>query len=362
MRARLAQSLEEGAWGLSSGLEYATEAGAPEEELEALCEVVAGADALYATHTRRRDAGAADAVAEAVRTAERAGVRLQVSHLVPRSGLQEGERCIEVVDAARERGLDVAFDMHTRLFGFTYLSTVLPSWALEGGSAAIGERLRDDRARQRMKLHESILSAGGDWSRIVLLDNDVWADQSRRDIGVISAERGQEPLDTVYDLLLDGVDQMHRLMVMIRCYTEEQQKLAFRHPLCMPGSDATTLAPDGRLADAVFHGAYTWAAWYYRFTVRETRTLTPGEAVRRMTSLPAERIGLRDRGILRAGAFADIAIFDHDAFTEVATTFEPSQLATGMRHVFVNGVPTLRDGALTDERAGAVLRRGVRAG
>jgi N-acyl-D-amino-acid deacylase len=357
MRSRLARSLEEGAWGFSTGLEYAAEAGVPEEELEALCETVARFDALYATHTRRRDDGAADAVVEAVRTAERAGARLQVSHLIPRSGLDEGERCIEVVETARERGLDVAFDMHTRLFGFTYLPTALPAWALEGGPHAISEILRDPVARERMKLHKSIVSAGGDWRRIVLLDNAVWPDQSRRDFAAISGERGQDPLDTVYDLLLDAADQMHRLMVMIRCYTEEQQERAFAHPLCMPGSDATTLALDGRLADSIFPGAYTWAAWYYRFMVRDKRTLTPAEAVRRMTAVPAERIGVHDRGVLRVGAFADLAIFDHEKFGEVGTTFEPNQLASGMRHVIVNGIPTLLDGALTGARQGTVLRR-----
>ena len=357
MCATLAQSLEEGAWGFSTGLEYAIEAGAQEEELEALCEVVAGFDGLYATHTRRRDVGAAGAVTEAMRTAEKAGVRLQVSHLIPRSGMEEGERCIDVVVGAQGRGLDVAFDMHTRLFGFTYLPTVLPAWAIEGGPLATSAFLRNHEARERMKLHESILSSGGDWRRIVLLDNDVWPNQSRRDIAAIAADRGQPPLDTIYDLLLEGADQMHRLMVMIRCYTEEQQEQAFANPLCMPGSDATTLAPDGKLADSIFHGAYTWAAWYYRFMVRATGTLTPAEAVRRLTALPAERIGLRDRGSLRVGAFADLAIFDHDTFSEVATTFEPNQLATGMRHVVVNGRLTLHDGALTGHRAGDVLRR-----
>ena len=172
MRSRLTRSLEEGAWGFSTGLEYATEAGAPEAELEALCDTTASFGALYATHTRRRDEGAADAVVEAVRTAERAGVCLQVSHLVPRSGFEESERCIEVVETARARGLDVAFDMHTRLFGFTYLPAVLPAWALGDGPEAARRLLRDPAARERMKPHRSILSAGGDWSRIVLLDND----------------------------------------------------------------------------------------------------------------------------------------------------------------------------------------------
>jgi N-acyl-D-amino-acid deacylase len=125
----------------------------------------------------------------------------------------------------------------------------------------------------------------------------------------------------------------------------------------MPGSDATTLAPDGPLAGTVFHGAYTWAAWFYRHMVRDAALLTPAEAVRRLSGLPAERLGLRDRGTLRVGAFADVAVFDHDAFRELGTTYDPNRPGTGMRHVLVNGTPTLRDGALTGARPGAVLRR-----
>jgi N-acyl-D-amino-acid deacylase len=146
-------------------------------------------------------------------------------------------------------------------------------------------------------------------------------------------------------------------MVIIHCYTEDQQAEAFLHPLCTPGSDATTLAPDGPLAGSFFHGAYTWAAWYLRFMVRERALLSLEAAVRRLTSDPAERVGLRDRGVLRVGAFADVAVLDADSVSESGTTFEPNRLATGVRHVLVNGVPTLADGALTGRRAGQVLRR-----
>lgn len=357
MSHRLEHALDEGAWGFSTGLEYATEAGAPEAEIEALCKIVARHDALYATHTRYRDDLASDAVQEAIRTAEHSGARLQVSHLVPRSGPEEGRRCLDAVDAARQRGLDIAFDMHTRLFGFTFLSAVLPAWAVEAGPEQLADLLRDGSARERMKLHRSILSAGRDWGRIVLLDNDIWPDYARRDIAVIAAERGQDPLDTVYDLLLADTSRMHRLMVLIHCYSEEQQREVFAHPLCMPGSDATTLAPQGPLAQSVFHGAYTWASWFYRFMVRETRLLSPQAAVNRLTQLPAERLGLRDRGVLREGARADIAVFDPKSFGERGTTFEPNQLAVGMRHVVVNGIVTLQDGNPTGKRSGAVLRR-----
>lgn len=357
MSRELEQALEDGAWGYSTGLEYAAETGVPEEEIEALCRIVARHGALYATHTRDRDAHAHEAVEEAIRTAERTGVRLQVSHLVPRSGLDAGRRCIEAVEAARERGLDVAFDMHTRLFGFTFLSAVLPAWAVVDGPDRLVELLGDRSARERMKAHRSILSAGDDWARIVLLDNDIWPEYARRDVASIAAERGQEPLDAIYDMLSADTQRLHRLMALIHCYTETQQREAFAHPLCMPGSDATTLAPDGRLAGSIFHGAYTWAAWFWRFMVRDTRLLTPEEAVQRLTQLPAERLGLRDRGVLKPGVPADVAVFDPGTYGERGTAYEPNQLAVGMQHVLVNGILTLRDGDETGDRGGVVLRR-----
>lgn len=353
MQALLAESLEHGAWGYSTGLEYAQEQAATEREVEAL----ARAAPFYATHTRQRDEGAADAVAEALRTAEHAGVRLQVSHLIPRNGLSESRRCLELVESARDRGQDVAFDMHTRRFGLTNLYAALPPWALALDRDELAATLRDPARRDAMRDHRSILSAGDDWSRVVLLDNDVWPDQARRDLAAIAADRGSPPLDTVYDLLLDGIDELHRLMVTINAYTEEQQREAFAHPLCVPGSDATTLAPDGPLATSFFHGAYTWAAWFWHFMVRDEQLLAPAEAVHRLTGAPAGRIGLSDRGRLAPGAHADVAVFDPTGFEECGTTFEPNRLSVGMRHVLVNGVPTLRDGRLTGERAGEVLRR-----
>ena len=357
MARALEEALEQGAWGYSTGLEYAAESGAPPAEIEALCAVAARRGALYATHTRRRDRGATAAVEEALDTARQAGGRLQVSHLIPRSGEDEGRRCMEAVARAREDGLDVAYDMHTRLFGFTYLATVLPAWAADARGPELVAILRDPAARERMRGHRSILSEGGDWGRVVLLENAVCPEHAERDLASLAAERGQEPLDTAYDLLLEAADEPYALMVMIRCHTDAQQREAFADGLCMPGSDATTLAPDGPLAGSVFHGAYGWAAWFYRFMVRETRLLSGAEAVRRLTSMPAERLGLADRGVLRPGARADLAIFDGERFAEQATVAEPNRLATGMEHVVVNGVLTLRDGEPTGDRAGEVLRR-----
>ncbi len=357
MTRLLCEGLEEGAFGFSTGLEYAPEAGASEEEITGLCREVARAGALYATHTRKRDAGAVAAVAEALRTGRNAGVRLQISHLLPRSGAADGRRSIELVEKARAEGLDVSFDMHTRLYGTTFLASLLPPWAREGGGAALAARLHDPALRERIKAFSSILSAGDDWERVVLLDNVLFPEYARLSLAEIGRLRGQDPHDAALDMLKRGADDLSRPMVIIHCLSEAQQQECFAHPLCMPGSDATTLAPDGALAGSTFHGAYSWAAWFWRFMVRQTRALTPQEAVHRLTALPARTMGLVDRGVLRVGARADIAAFAANEFAERATTFEPNQLATGMRHVVVNGRLALRDGTLTGERPGQVIRR-----
>jgi N-acyl-D-amino-acid deacylase len=152
---------------------------------------------------------------------------------------------------------------------------------------------------------------------------------------------------------------MHRLYVVIRdCYTDVQQREVFAHELCMPASDATALAPTGKLGESIFLGAYTWAAWYFRTLSRDGEILAAQEAVHRMTAMPAARLGLKGRGLLRAGACADVAIFDPRRFEECATEQEPNRVAQGVSHVLVNGDLTLADGELTGRRSGQVLRAG----
>jgi N-acyl-D-amino-acid deacylase len=355
MERHLEESLEQGAWGFSTGLEYAAERAASPDELDSLCVVCGRSGGLYATHTRHRDVGSEKAVEEALETAERADVRLQVSHLVPRNGIEATRACIDRVERAAQRGLDVAFDMHTRLFGTTFLSAAVPPAFLRSDRLGSAEGRRE--AVEAMASYTSILSAGDDWSRIVLLDNELWPEYARRDLASIAADRRQTASEAICDLLAAAPEALGSLMVIIHCYTEDQQAEAFQHALCTPGSDATTLAPDGPLAPSFFHGAYTWAAWYLRFMVRERALLSLEEAVKRLTSDPAERVGLRDRGVLRVGAFADVAVLDSGEVRESGTTFEPNRLATGVRHVLVNGECAFTDGALTARRAGKVLRR-----
>lgn len=356
MSRLLEQSFDEGSWGYSTGLEYPAEAGASREEIGELCRCASRHGRIYATHTRYRDEGSVEAVEEALETARRAQVKLQISHLLPRSGHDDGLRCMELVDRAVASGQDVAYDMHTRLHGLTYLSAALPGWARPGTADEIRTRLASADVRRRMREFRSIITASGDFSRVILLDHPRWPDYSRRTLAEIAALRGQDPYDTLYDLIAEIADDLTSAMVLIAAYSQQQQDEVFSHPLCMPASDATALATDGPLAGRMFHGAYSWAALFFRRMVRETGRLTAEEAIRKMTGQPAEVLGLSGRGRLAAGNFADIAIFDPDAFTDRATLFEPSVPASGMMHVLVNGVLTLSHGRLTGERRGAVLR------
>ena len=364
MKALLEQGLEEGAFGFSTGLEYEPERTCTEQEIAELCRVVAAADGLYATHTRNRFDEAEETIAEAIRTSAAAEVRLQISHLqVVARLLPDGRRAMEnalkQIEAARAAGLDVAFDMHTRLFGTTNLSAALPPWVVDGDRALVAERLADPSVRRQLEDYHSIVTAlaDGDWGRIVLFESLARPELSRRSIAEIGAEAGLSPIDVICEVLLAEIDNLHRTMIVAFCYRDEDLQPAFEHSLCAVGSDATALATDGPLAGTSFHGAYTWAGWFYRQFVRDTGTLAPEEAIRRITSLPASRLGLTDRGVVREGAWANLAVFDPAVFAERGTVFEPNQPAVGMRHVLVNGVPALEGGKPTGHRGGKVLRK-----
>ena len=240
--------------------------------------------------------------------------------------------------------------------GFKGRSRTVPREVLRSEIAA---RLKSPATRNELKIYPSIITAlaRGDWSRIVLCDSKAHPEFSRQSIAHIAQALNVEPFDAIYDLLLDEIDDLHGLMIIAHSYREQDLRRAFEHPACMIGSDATALAPDGPLAASTFHGAYTWAAWFFRHFVRDTQTLSAEEAVRRLTSLPAGRLNLKDRGLIQPNAWADLAIFDPLTFGERGTTFEPNQTAGGMVHVLVNGVVTVENGELTGKHGGRVLRR-----
>jgi N-acyl-D-amino-acid deacylase len=357
MRGLLEESLEAGAWGISTCLESGEEISMSEDEVAELCRSVAAGGGIHATHTRDRAEHAAEAIQEGIRTAEKAGVRLQVSHLIPDRGIADLEECLAVVDAAADR-VDVSFDMHTRLFGIGYLYSAVPPALMQGTAHEVADRLRDPETRRQAASYRSTMSAIGDWHRVMLLDNDIWPEYARQSVAQIASARGNSPMEAICDLLAATSDDLSRLWTVELTFTEDEQRITFPHPLCVPASDAAALAPDGPLAASSFHGAYSWASWFYRYVVREKGLLPLEEGIHKLTGQPAGILGLKDRGVLKPGAFADVAIFDSGIFADKETMFAPNEPAIGMRYVFVNGVLTLKDGALTGERAGRVLRHG----
>lgn len=356
MCSDLEVSLDAGAYGLSSGLEYVQERACTVGEIDALCSIVARRGGLYATHARDRDKRALEAIDEAIGTAARTGVRLQISHITPRGPLADTEAALLRVDKARAAGMDVGFDMHTRLFGFTHLKNLLPLWAMAGSPGDIQKRLLEPLVLEQVRAHPNLISGIGNWAKVVLVDSVAFHDYNGMSFDAIASQRKSTAFDAAMAVLRAEAEHLQRPMVLLKTYSEEVLRTTYEHPECMPGSDATALAPDGVLADEKFHGAYTWASWFLRRMARETGALTLPDAIYRLTSLPARRLGLGDRGRIAKGCRADIVVLDWTRYTDRGTVEQPSQLAQGVEHVVVNGVPTLLNGQVTGERAGQLLR------
>jgi N-acyl-D-amino-acid deacylase len=203
---------------------------------------------------------------------------------------------------------------------------MLPPWITEDQPEKLRALLMQRDIRDQILMHKSIVTASGNWRRLVLLDNAIFPQYARMTFEEIGQRRRQTAGDAALDLLAASLEAKVPPMVIAWVYDAADQELAFAHPLCIPGSDATTLCTTGPLAKSEFHGAYSWAAFFFR-------------------------------GLLEVGRRADVAIFDAAEFGETTSTFEPNRLARGMCHVIVNGRVTLKDGRLTGDRAGSVLRR-----
>jgi N-acyl-D-amino-acid deacylase len=357
----LEQGLEEGAVGFSVGLEYAIERSCSTEQIVELSKIAARHEGLFAPHLRNKDIAGLEAIEEALQIATSSGVRLHIPHLVQRPGgpHDANAQAFALIDRALDSGLDVSIDMHTRLHGLTHLATALPAWVLEGGSARLRQLLSDPPIRRQLAQHKSLITslALAGWEHVSLLSSARRPDLIGKSFAEMARLNGTTPVEAVLDVLLEEADDPYGPLCICDSYTEDQLRRAYEHPACMVASDATALCMDGPLAGAVFHGAYTWVSWFFRRFVREEQVFTREEAIRKLTSQPAERLGLSDRGALGIGKWADVAIFDPHSFGERGTLDRPNQLAQGMVHVLVNGVVEMQDGMFTSRRAGRVLAR-----
>ena len=363
MERLVEESLDGGAFGLSSGLEYSPGKNAAREELVALCNVVGRRGGFYATHIRNRDYAYLEAIEEALQTGAGAGVRLQISHVSPRWGVQAGaaERALAAVEQARASGVDVGFDNHPYVFGRGLVMASLPPWAFDGGVVRFRERLRDPAQRAAMRAYENpqwkhVHQAR--WDLLTLYDAPANRDLQGRAIAEIADARGCDPWDVLFDVLLDEGDAPSRLWWSAPLHRQEDVDASFRFPDSIIMSDGSTVAPYGPCRDVRHIYAYGWSTHVLRRYVRERRVLTLEEAIHRMSGRPARRIGLADRGTLAVGQKADVVIFDPETVVDRATFERPIAFPDGISAVLVNGVVTVQNGEHTGARAGRVLRRG----
>lgn len=360
MKAEVSRAMKAGAVGLSSGLIYAPGCYAGPEEVTALCRTVADLGGFYSTHLRSEGDALEAAVEEALKVAAESGVRLQLSHVKTAGKRNWGKIAWlkERLFRAKDKGLDFACDRYPYIAGSTGLHVVLPDWAKEGGHEAELKRLTDPATRK--KVAEAVAADYADpasWDRIVV--SCVASARNRQYEGKRVAEiaemMGCDPVSAVFELLT-----AERLEVdaIIFSMCEENLREILNWPFVAVGSDASVRCPDGPLSQGKPHPrAYgTFARVLGRY-VREARALPLLEALKKMTVLPARQAGLRDRGELREGCFADIVIFDPLTVADQATFEQPHQCSKGIRYVFVNGRTAVREGVPTGGLHGRLLRR-----
>ena len=363
MRGLIEEAFEQGACGLSTGLEYWPGSLSSIEHLVPLCEVAAKRDALYATHVRNRDIHYDLGFSEAIATARAAGARLQISHIQTKFGAPAYamDHTLELVAAGQRHGVDIAFDVIPHDWSHTGVAAILPPWAQEGGAKALLDRLSDPQQRERMKRNPKPmwrLVTAGRWDDIILLRSDANPNLVGATFAEIGRDRGVHPYDAVLDLLREEGEGLHHLLWTSRSFSNDDVRLCLQQADCAVISDTQALAPYGALASQIGSlSGYGWAARFLSRYVRDERVIALGDAIRKLTALPAQRLGLRNRGLIEPGYRADITVFDAGEIASHCTVEEPRRYASGIAHVLVNGTPVIRDGQRTEHNPGEVLRR-----
>ena len=363
MKRLIKESLEGGAFGLSTGLEYAPGANASTEELIELTKVVAEyPGAIYVTHMRQRDEKAVEAVKEGIEIGEKAGTPVHFSHHPMRYPFHgRMNELLKLKEEARERGVDVTFDTMILNFNMSSMGALLPHWMHEGGAKKLVERLKDPKIRKQVKEYQNPQQKhfrDGLWDKVLLGNNK----KNRHLIGKSLAEIAKiKGYTDPWEMAMDMMIEQGGGGVGIYCdtFTDEDIIACLKHPLSMAvGSDVTVYAPYGPLSERLPHPAnYGFYPKLFRKFVREMSALRLEEAIRKVSSFPAQRVGLWDRGILRERMWGDIVIFNKDTIREKSTFKEPHQYPEGIEYVIVNGQIVIDKGKHTGVLPGKVLRR-----
>jgi dihydroorotase/N-acyl-D-amino-acid deacylase len=367
MEQLVAQAMEEGALGLSTSLQYVPDRFATTGEIIALAKVARRYGGIYITHQRSESGRIVESLDEVFRVAREADIPAEVWHLKTAYKANWGKMpdVLRRIEAARASGLDITANQYPYTRASNGLDACLPLWVREGGTDAMLKRLADPATRERVKRemddpnpegweNQWYGSGGADGvmlSSVLSQDLKKFEGKTFADIG---RALGRDPRDAVMDLV---VADRGESSVIISIMDEADVRTALAHPLVSIDTDSGARAEDGPLSQSKSHprGWGTFPRILGKY-VRDEKLLTLEEAVRKMTSRAAIRVGLRDRGILRPGLYADIAVFDPATIRDVATFDDPNRYSVGVRHVFVNGERVVADGKITDARPGRPLR------
>jgi N-acyl-D-amino-acid deacylase len=366
MKVLVRQAMREGAVGLSTSLEYAPAPYAKTDELIALASEAGKFGGIYATHMRNESDAVLPAIDEALRIGREGHVPVEIWHIKV-AGKSNWGRMPEVVakiNAARAQGMDITADTYAYTAWFNSFSAFIPPWAHDGGDAKLIERLKDPAMRARMR--KDMMTASSDWDNewqeipgpeailIGVVQNPKLLPLQGKTLANVAKTQNKDPMDALFDLL---IDDNAATGVAVFGMSEPDIVLALEQPWVSFDNDSSGASPVGILGQEHPHPrAYGTFPRILRKYVREEKRLTLEDAIRKCSALPAQRMRLADRGVLKAGLWADIVIFDPATIRDLATFQNPNQLSQGMEYVLVNGVPVIDQGKMTKALPGKVLR------
>ncbi len=366
MRKLVAQAMRAGAVGVSSALIYTPGIYARTDELIALAEVAGEYGGMYISHIRSEGNRLLEALDEFITIARKANVAAELYHMkvAGKSNWHKLDAMIERIEKARAEGLKITADMYTYTAGATGLDAAMPPWVREGGHRGWVQRLKDPKIRKRVfnemttptDKWENLYMLAGTPENILLIGfkNKRLKHLTGKTLAEVAKMRGKSPAETAMDLIIEDYSRVETVYFLM---SEENVKRQIKLPWVSFCSDAPSLAPEGVFLKSNVHPrAYGSFARLLGKYVRREKLITLAEAIRRLTSLPADNLKLDRRGKLKKGFYADIVIFDPETIIDHATFEKPHQYSTGMLHVFVNGTQVLKDGEHTGAKPGRIVR------
>ncbi|MHC4749661.1 MAG: N-acyl-D-amino-acid deacylase family protein [Planctomycetota bacterium] len=366
MRKLVAQAMQEGALGVSSALIYAPGCYARTDELIALAEVAGEYGGMYISHIRSEGNDLLEALDEFIQTARKANVAAELYHMkaAGKANWHKLDDMIEKIEKARAKGLRITADMYTYTAGATGLDAAMPPWVQAGGYRAWVARLKNPKIRQRVLKEmdtptdewENLYLLAGKPENVILVEfkNEKLKPLTGKTLAEVAKMRGKSPAETAVDLVIEDGSRVGTVYFLM---SEENVKRQIKLPWVSFCSDSSSLAPEGVFLKSNPHPrAYGSFARLLGKYVRQEKVIPLAEAIRRLTSLPADNLKLDRRGKIEKGYYADVVVFDPETIIDHATFEKPHQYATGMIHVFVNGTQVLKDGEHTGAKPGRVVR------